>query len=69
MATSETTGEYDLLLAALRVASARSKLIAVELDSIRVSLRHKAVNCAQALNWAAEEGLLEWIPLGREAST
>jgi hypothetical protein len=65
-ATSETTGERDLLLAALRVASARSKLIAVELDSIGVSLRHKAVNCEQALTWAAEEGLLDWIPLGRE---
>ena len=63
-ATLETTGERDLLLAALRVASARSKFIAVELDSIGVSLRHKAVNCEQALTWAREEGLLDWIKLG-----
>ena len=51
LATSETTGDRDLLLAALRVASARSKLITVELDSIGISLRHKAVNCEQALTY------------------
>ena len=39
-----------------------------ELDSIGISLRHKAVDCKEAIEWAAEEGLLDWIPLGREAS-
>jgi hypothetical protein len=42
----------------------RLRQVTVELNSIGVSLRHKAVNCEQALTWAAEEGLLDWIPLG-----
>jgi hypothetical protein len=63
----DTSGERDLLLAALRAASARARLAVNELDSIGTSLRHRAVTCAGALEWANEEGLLPWIRLGPEA--
>ena len=60
----DTPGELDLLLTALRAASARSRLITNELDSIGVSLRHRAVTCTQALEWLKDEGLLHWVHLG-----
>jgi hypothetical protein len=63
----DTSGERDLLLASLRAASARARLAVTELDSIGVSLRQKAVTCAQALEWAHDEGLLPWIRLGPDA--
>ena len=63
----DTSGERDLLLASLRAASARARLAVTELDSIGVSLRQKAVTCAQALEWARDEGLLAWIRLGPDA--
>jgi hypothetical protein len=62
----DTPGERDLLLTALRAASARSRLITNELDSIGVSLRHRAVTCAQALKWLRDEDLLPWVHLGPE---
>jgi hypothetical protein len=60
----DSPGERDLLLHALRAASARSRLIAIELDSIGVSLRQKVVNCEQALQWAREQNLLDLIHFG-----
>ena len=63
----DSSGERDLLLASLRAASARARLAVTELDSIGVSLRQKAVTCAQALEWARDEGLLAWIRLGPDA--
>ena len=65
--SQDTSGERDLMLSALRAASAKSRLIATELDSIGVSLRQKAITCEQALDWAKEEGLLHWIKFGPEA--
>ena len=63
----DTPGERDLLLTAIRAASARS-LITNELNSIGVSLRHKAINCEQCLEWLKDEGLLHWIHLGPEVA-
>ena len=60
----DTSGERDLLLAALKLASARAKLIANELDAVGVALRHTAVNCDQAMQWLHEEELLLWVHLG-----
>jgi hypothetical protein len=62
----DTSGERDLMLSALRAASARARLATNELDTIGVSLRQKAITCAQALEWARDEGLLGWIRLGAE---
>jgi hypothetical protein len=62
----DTSGERDLLLTALRAASARSRLITNELDSIGTSLRHRQVNCAEAMAWLREEDLLSWVHFGPE---
>ena len=63
---TDTSGERDLLLTALRAASTKSRLITNQLESIGVSLRHRAVNCEQALVWLKEENLLHWVRLGPE---
>jgi hypothetical protein len=64
--SEDTPGERDLMLTAFRAASARARLAVNELDSIGLSLRHKAITCAQALEWARDEGLIGWIRLGPE---
>lgn len=61
-------GERDLMLAALRAASARVRLAANSIDLIGSSLRQKAINCQQALEWAADEGVIDWIHLRGEVS-
>jgi hypothetical protein len=62
----DTSGERDLLLSALRAATARARLAANEFDTIGISLRQKIINCEQALEWARDEGLINWIRLGPE---
>jgi hypothetical protein len=62
----DSSGERDLLLSSLRAAAARIRLAGAELDHIGSALRQKAITCEGALNWAREEGLLDWIRLGRE---
>jgi hypothetical protein len=63
----DTSGERDLLLSALRVASAEARLVANQIDTIGASLRQKLVTCEGALQWADEKGLLHLIRLGPEA--
>ena len=60
----DSSSERELLLTALRAAAARSRLVTVELDSIGISLRQKVINCTQALEWAKDEELLDWIHFG-----
>jgi hypothetical protein len=62
----DTSGERDLLLSALRAATARARLAATEFDTIGISLRQKQITCEQALEWARDEGLIGWIRLGPE---
>lgn len=62
----DSPGERDFLLHALRAGSARSRLVTNELDSICVSLRHRAITCAQAVEWLKDENLLHWVHLGPE---
>jgi len=64
----DTQGERDLMLSALRVASARARLIANQIDTIGASLRQKAITCAQALAWAQQEGVIDWIAFGPEVT-
>jgi hypothetical protein len=52
------------LIHALRTAAARSRLVTNLLDTIGVSLRHKAIDCDAAMEWIAQEGLLDHIQLG-----
>jgi hypothetical protein len=53
-------------MSALRVASAQARLVANQIDTIGASLRQKSINCQQALEWAAEDGVLHWIKFGPE---
>jgi hypothetical protein len=48
----------------LRTAATRSRLTTNLLDTIGVSLRHKAIDTDGAMKWLAEEGLLDHVQLG-----
>jgi hypothetical protein len=60
----DSPGERDLVLSALRVASAEARLVANTLDTIGASLRQKAITCEGALQWAAEEDLIHLLRFG-----
>jgi hypothetical protein len=60
----DSAGERDLVMSALRVASAEARLVANTLDTIGASLRQKAISCQDALIWAHEEDLLHLIKFG-----
>lgn len=62
----DSSGERDLLLAALRSATARARLAGNEFDTIGISLRQKLITCEQALEWCRDEGLIHWLRLGPE---
>jgi hypothetical protein len=62
----DTSGERDLVLSALRVAATRSRLTTNCLETIGIALRQKQVNCAGALAWLSDEGLLDLLPFGPE---
>jgi len=64
----DSSGERDLMISALRAATARARLAANEFDTIGISLRQKLITCEQALEWARDEGLINWIRLGPEVS-
>ena len=57
-------GERELLIHSLRLAVARSRLITNVLETVGVSLRHRAIDCEAAMTWLKEEGLLDWLELG-----
>jgi hypothetical protein len=63
----DEAGERELLIHSLRTAVARSRLVTNTLETIGVSLRHKQVSTAEAMNWLHDEGLLSevQIPLPR----
>jgi hypothetical protein len=62
-ASPDTARERDFLLNALRVASARALLANNVFNTVGTSLRHRQINCEQALEWIAEENLLHHIDL------
>jgi hypothetical protein len=57
-------GERELLIHALRTAVARSRLVTNALETIGVSLRHKAVTTEEAMAWLRDEGLLPHVQFG-----
>ena len=57
-------GERELLIHSLRLAVARARLVVNSLETIGVSLRHKAIDVEGAMEWLSEEGLLNWLELG-----
>jgi hypothetical protein len=62
----DSSGERDLVLSSLRVAATRSRLITNIFDSVGVALRQKQIDCAGAMAWLREEGLIELLPFGHE---
>ena len=62
----DTSGERELVLWAIRVAATRSRLQTNILDSVGVALRHKSIDCAGALAWLRDEGLIDHLPFGAE---
>jgi hypothetical protein len=63
----DSAGERDLVMSALRVASAETRLVGNQLDTIGAALRQRAITCEGALKWAKQEGLLHLIKFGPEA--
>jgi hypothetical protein len=63
----DSSGERDLMLSALRVAAARSKLEVNLFESVAISLRQKAIDCAGALEWLKRENVLSRVQLGPKA--
>jgi hypothetical protein len=66
--SGDTSGERDLLLTALRVAATRTRLQTNVFDCVGVALRQKQVDCAGALAWLKDEGLLDHLPFGPGAT-
>lgn len=64
--SQDTSGERDLVLSALRVAATRSRLITNIFDTVGVALRQKQIDCAGAMAWLQEEGLIHLLPFGPE---
>jgi hypothetical protein len=60
----ETNGDREYLLAVLRAATARSKLICNQLDTIGIALRQRAVSVADAMLWAKDKGVLDLVDFG-----
>ena len=63
---SDTSGERDLILSSLRVAATRSRLVTNLFDSVGIALRQRQIDCAGALAWLKDEGLLHHLPFGPE---
>jgi hypothetical protein len=60
----DTPGERDLILSSLRVAATRSRLTTNIFESVGVALRQKQIDCAGAIKWLRDEGLLDHLPFG-----
>ena len=60
----ETNGDRDYLLRVLRAATARSKLISNQLDTIGVALRQRAVSVEDALQWCTDDGIIDLLEFG-----
>ena len=60
----ESNGDREYLLAVLRAATTRSKMISTILDTIGIALRQRAVSVEDALQWASDEGILELLQFG-----
>jgi hypothetical protein len=69
MTTKETApvnpaAEREYLIHALRTAAARSRLVTNVLETVGVSLRHKAVTTDEAMKWLHDEHVLDYVQIG-----
>ena len=61
---ADTAGERDFLLTVLRTAAARTRLTTNAIESIGTALRNKQIDCAGAMAWAKDEGILDYLVFG-----
>ena len=59
--TARNSDQSEFLLTCLRAASLRAKLIATELDSVGVALRHNFVSHDGAVEWLHALNLLDQV--------
>jgi hypothetical protein len=57
----QNSDQSEFLLACLRAASLRTRLIATELDSVGVALRHNLVSHDGAVEWLSDLNLLDHV--------
>jgi hypothetical protein len=60
----ETNGDREYLMAVLRAATAEAKLISNVLDTIGIALRQRAVSVEDAMQWCADEGIIDLLQFG-----
>jgi hypothetical protein len=60
----DSVAEREHLLAVLRAASCRSKLITAQIDSVAISLKQRLIDCQGAMELAAAEGLDRYLQIG-----
>jgi hypothetical protein len=60
--------EREILIHALRTATAKSRLITNQLESVGVMLRHRCVTTEQAMQELADEGILDLVEFKRPVS-
>ena len=65
----ESNGDREYLLAVLRAATARAKLISNTLDTIGIALRQRAVSVEDAMQWAKDEQILDLLQFGPPSET
>jgi hypothetical protein len=61
---TDTASERDFLLNVLRTAAARQRLATNAIETIGTALRNKLVDCEEAMKWAHEEGVINYLVLG-----
>jgi hypothetical protein len=64
-----SSGFADFLLAELKCASLRTRLLTVEIESITVALRGGFINTDGAMNWLSEAGGLNLIAVSSAVAT
>ena len=58
---TDSAGQRELLLHALRTAAARTRLTTHVLETITAQLRHKEIGCNQAIEWLRTENVLHLV--------
>ena len=62
---TDSIGQRELLLHALRTASARARLTVQVLETITAQFRHKEIGLDEALDWLRSENVLHLVQYKR----
>ena len=61
---ADTANERDFTLSVFRTAAARQRLAVNAIETIGTALRNKLVDCEGAMQWAHQEGVIDYLVLG-----